>query len=571
MNRLMHFLAAALLSGLLVAKAIAAASDLTWTFGGDAQVGQADSHIDATLQPGQEKFYVHLPANYDGKEPFGLIVFTDSEDAVNLPPPGWGRVLEKEKLLFVAAQNAGNDQSNNRRLGLALMAVKGMEDNYKIDTNRIYAAGYSGGARISSELGFYASDVFKGTIQSCGTNFYHAVPKVLATPQAGDAGNPYGLLDADQTEVDSAKKNVRFVLITGSNDFRRGNIRDIYDGGFEKENFQALLIDVPGMSHDVCPPRALSAAIDYIEGRAPSTQPAVAPPAWMARDPSDWPQILLTNDIRFSDGSTSYGASAFLMRLPNGVIVGATAKHVVGIDNLADVKSRLALWAVLRPNSHSAEDRIGLTQFAEKIPGANSSDWFVMLCPSQEGPWPGEPLPVASDPVEVGDTVYVLAVPDGDQSRQNVYKGLVTQADGSGQFFYSVAQAPNSHGFSGAPILDAEGRITGFHSGHSDKAGVYYGYDTASLLPLIQLPAGFTAPALRETVGATNAPTAGGAAPPAPSPQSEADAMVRSAQLLIDNGVYDKARVKLESVIKAFPNTPAAEMAQKMIDNLPSQ
>jgi len=566
MNRLTYFLAAALLSGLLAARALAAASDLTWTFGGDAQIGQVDSHIDATLQPGQEKFYVHLPANYDGKEAFGLVVFTDSEDAMNVPPPGWGRVLEKEKLLFVAAQNGGNDQATNRRLGLALMGVKGMEDNYKIDTNRIYAAGYSGGARIASDLGFYAPDIFKGTIQSCGTNFYQAVPKVLATPQAADAANPYGLLNADQTEVDSAKKNVRFVLITGSNDFRRGNIRDIYDGGFEKENFQALLIEVPGMAHNVCPPRALTAAIDYIEGRAPSAEPAVTPPAWMARDPSDWPQVLLTNDIRFSDGRSEYGASAFLMRLPNGVVVGATAKHVVGIENLADVKSRVGVWAVLRPNSHSAEDRVGMTQFVEKIPEANSSDWFVMLCPSQEGPWPGQALPVASDPVEVGDTVYVLAVPDGDQSRQNVYKGVVTQANGKGQFFYSIAQAPNSHGFSGAPILDAEGRIAGFHSGHSDKAGVYYGYDTASLLPLIQLPEGVTAHVSPETSASPMADSA-----PTASPSSEGDAMVRSAQLLIDNGVYDKAREKLEGVIKGYPNTPAAEKAQKMIDNLPSQ
>jgi hypothetical protein len=45
-------------------------------------------------------------------------------------------------------------------------------------------------------------------------------------------------------------RQVRFVLITGSNDFRRGNILDIYHGGFSREQFQAKLFDVPGMGHD---------------------------------------------------------------------------------------------------------------------------------------------------------------------------------------------------------------------------------------------------------------------------------------------------------------------------------
>ena len=45
----------------------------------------------------------------------------------------------------------------------------------------LYAAGFSGGARMSSLLGFYQSDVFHGTIQNCGTDFYRAVPMVAAT------------------------------------------------------------------------------------------------------------------------------------------------------------------------------------------------------------------------------------------------------------------------------------------------------------------------------------------------------------------------------------------------------
>ena len=97
------------------------------------------------------------------------------------------------------------------------------------------------------------------------------------------------------------------------------------------------------------------------------------------------------------------------------------------------------------------------------------------------------------------------------------------------------------------------------HSGHAGVAGKYYGYDTASLLRMIQLPPGAAGHVSRETSGFTSPSETSAVSAPAASPSSEADAMVRSAQLLITNGLYDKAREKLESVIKVFPNTPAAQ------------
>jgi len=54
--------------------------------------------------------------------------------------------------------------------------------------------------------------------------------------------------------------------ITGTNDFRRGNILDIFRGGFEQEGFQAKLLDVPGMEHDICDGETLSRALDFLEG-----------------------------------------------------------------------------------------------------------------------------------------------------------------------------------------------------------------------------------------------------------------------------------------------------------------
>jgi hypothetical protein len=235
------------------------------TFAGPSPTpGHFSSHVAYNLVPSNERFYVYVPTGYTGSEAYGLIVFTYA-DAVAGLPAGWQAVLDVRKYIFVAAENAGNDQPYGRRLGLAVMGALEMMKTYRVDPARVYAAGFSGGARMSGLLAFYQSDLFRGTLQNCGADFYKAVPIVNATTQLDTAGQPYGRLGATDAEVRGARK-VRFVLITGTNDFRRGNILDVFHGGFERDGFKAKLFDVPGMGHHLCDGATLDRALDFLEG-----------------------------------------------------------------------------------------------------------------------------------------------------------------------------------------------------------------------------------------------------------------------------------------------------------------
>src|SRR4051794_17470316 len=51
---------------------------------------------------------------------------------------------------------------------------------------------------------------------------------------------------------------------------------------------------------------------------APATQPAA--PSWMSKPSAGWPQLLLSHNATFKDKSTIGGASAFLMRMPDGIV-----------------------------------------------------------------------------------------------------------------------------------------------------------------------------------------------------------------------------------------------------------
>jgi len=233
--------------------------------GGGLAPKHRNPNISYALDPNREQFFVYVPTNYTGSTPFGLVVFTDPGDNVEGVPAGWIGVLESRKLLFVAAHNAGNREVYARRMGLAVLGALEMMRHYRIDPARVYASGFSGGARIAGRLGFFQSDVFHGTIQNSGADFYRPVAKVYATSSTDTAGLPYGIFHASAAEVEAARR-VRFVLITGSNDFRRGNILDVYYGGFAKSAIQSKLFDVPGLGHDTCDGETFLAALDFIEG-----------------------------------------------------------------------------------------------------------------------------------------------------------------------------------------------------------------------------------------------------------------------------------------------------------------
>ncbi len=213
-----------------------------------------------------EEFYVYKPKSYTGTTPFGLIVYMSPSDSCGVPA-GWTDVLEKRHLLFVAPQGVGNESVYSRRLGLGVMGALAMIQQYKVDPSRVYAAGLSGGARAANALGLYQPDLFKGTIQDCGADFYKTVAHNHTTNWTDSLGNSYGVLpDVQPADLAAAKSNVRFTLVTGPNDFRHNNLLDLYENGYKPGGFKCRMIDVPGMGHQDCNGETLNQTLDFIAG-----------------------------------------------------------------------------------------------------------------------------------------------------------------------------------------------------------------------------------------------------------------------------------------------------------------
>lgn len=222
------------------------------------------SAVDRNLRWQDERFFVHVPPGVSSSRSVGLLVFVPAEDTFTGLPAGWAEVLDRNQFVFIAPQNAGNNQTSARRAGLGVMAAMGMLKKYRnIDTRRVFVSGFSGGARTASNIAFAQADLFRGALLNCGSNF----PARITWHSAGSEGNKddnYGYCSATPQECQWAKSYVRFAIVTGGDDFRRPYLQDIYDDGFRRGGYQARLFDVPDLGHNLCDGRTLQQALDFL-------------------------------------------------------------------------------------------------------------------------------------------------------------------------------------------------------------------------------------------------------------------------------------------------------------------
>jgi predicted esterase len=233
----------------------------------------------------EESFEVYVPASYTGERAFGLVVFASPSPSGGLDPLdrnfGWQAALDKHELIWVGANNAGNDRSVFPRLGLPIDAAANVQARYRIDPQRVYIAGISGGGRIASMLAVACPDVFRGGgFYMIGCNFY----------RVEKSKEKEGVYQASfyppPPKVLAEAKRSKHVFLTGDTDPNRDQTQVYYEA-FQHDGFaHCTYLQVPHVGHQP-PPRewfekgieALDAPADATAAAAPQTRPAAAPGA----------------------------------------------------------------------------------------------------------------------------------------------------------------------------------------------------------------------------------------------------------------------------------------------------
>lgn len=273
----------------------------------------------------EHSFQAYVPETYDGDTPYGIMVMVSAGNRGNMPR-GWQGLMDKHNLIYVGANDSGNQRGVAVRFGLAMDAVHNLREQYNIDEARVYVTGNSGGGKIASMLGVLYPEIFQGSAPIVGVSYFVAIP-LPDDPTRGWAAS-YNRPSLHTYNL--AKSQTRFVLITGTNDMNRDSIKGTYERGFLKDGFQYVdYVEVQGMGHSMPPADVMDKAIETLD----------APLAALARGYFDRAQ-LLDRQKKYDQAARAYQQAAIH---GTGPLAGeAAAKAALAEQRAADQAARLA-------------------------------------------------------------------------------------------------------------------------------------------------------------------------------------------------------------------------------------
>jgi hypothetical protein len=191
---------------------------------------------------------LYVPDTYDATRPAGVVVYI-SPTRKGGPPRIWNEPLVDKNLIWIGANDAGNRVGVGKRMFLAMLAPKILANEYVLDADRIYVAGFSGGGKTASRVAVARPEVFRGGIYIAGAEAWGTT-----TPPP---------------KLDIIRQNYH-VFLTGTNDFNERLTRRVYASykGAGVENCE--LIVVKRLGHELPGRSVFIRAIDYLDSRRSS-------------------------------------------------------------------------------------------------------------------------------------------------------------------------------------------------------------------------------------------------------------------------------------------------------------
>jgi pimeloyl-ACP methyl ester carboxylesterase len=195
-----------------------------------------------------EKFAVYVPAHAP-PHGYALLVFVPPwQEAI--VPLRWTLALDRHGMIFVSAANSGNTADVlDRREPLALLAAYNIMRRYRVDPDKIYIGGFSGGSRVAMRIALSYPDLFHAALLDAGSD------------PIGDAQIPLPPAELFGQFQDST----RLVYATGQHDDDNLD-KDVHsrDSMHSWCVFHMDTVAMPWAGHDLADPASLNRALDTL-------------------------------------------------------------------------------------------------------------------------------------------------------------------------------------------------------------------------------------------------------------------------------------------------------------------
>jgi predicted esterase len=132
------------------------------------ETGKVISEV-SCLKDSSTKYALYLPENYSSSRTFPVILAFDPHGSGNLPLELYHELAEKYGYIFIGSNDSKNGVSISETNRIITSLFEEINSRFSIDTNRIYAMGFSGGARIASLIGLFRGGV--SCVIGCGAGF----------------------------------------------------------------------------------------------------------------------------------------------------------------------------------------------------------------------------------------------------------------------------------------------------------------------------------------------------------------------------------------------------------------
>ncbi len=174
-----------------------------------------------------------------------LVLFISAGDQ----PAGWNQLetaCREKGFAFASPFGAGNNTPMPKRIRIVLDVLDDIRRKHKVDPDRTYVAGFSGGGRVACGITFALPELFGGVIPVCA---------------AGDLRDETWLRHRVIDRLSVA-------LITGTGDFNRGEVELFRGPMLTDVGVRTKVTVVPQMGHGIPDSTTFAEALDWLDAGA---------------------------------------------------------------------------------------------------------------------------------------------------------------------------------------------------------------------------------------------------------------------------------------------------------------
>lgn len=318
------------------------------------------------------------------QEGLPLVIFISAGDQ----PAGWSHlqtVCQQKGIAFASPYGAGNNTPMPRRIRIVLDVLDDLRRKHRIDADRTYLAGFSGGGRVACGIAFALPELFGGVIPVCAGGDLRDEPWLR-----------HRVID-----------RLSVAMITGTGDFNRGEVERFRGPMLNDMGVRTKVTTVEKLGHGIPDAKIFTEVIEWLDTGAADRRklaakhPAsrIGPDATPTRE--EWAKSLLAEgQSRLKEPKSLYSG---LMQLQGVMQRWPDLKA-------ADDAKRILLEYEARPEKPWEEDDID-EQRRFLIARARALDAYA------SGELPPQYANQRKDMLEAAINLWMLVIQDGQDDK----------------------------------------------------------------------------------------------------------------------------------------------------------